>query len=98
MTSVSDVEAVRDQLRDAVRRIAFIRKSTFRVACGSAIAAQKTRTLELGKYSVTISLETDAVPARTIVDVVKGDVLFQVRCILRSADTRCVAYDLEVVR
>jgi len=98
MTAVSELDAVRDQLRDAVRRIALIRKSTFRLACASAVAAQKTRTLELEKYSVAISLETDAVPARTIVDVIKDGVLFQVRCTLRSADARCLVYDLEVVQ
>ena len=97
-SDLSDLEAVRGQLCDALRAVARVVKSRQRHDDGSTTAVETIADVQLPVPSVSIPLETDTLPVRVAVRVIQDDVLFRVECTLREVSGGRVAYAVEVLR
>ena len=97
-SDLSDVEAVRGQLCDVIRAVARVNKSRQRHDYGSTTAVETIADVRLPAPVISIPLETDTLPVRTVVRVLQDDVLFRVQCTLRDVSRGRVAYAVEVTR
>lgn len=97
-TILADVDAVRDQLCQAVSEIAMV--ETYRQAhpFGSTLAVEPITHVELENLAVAIPLETELLPVKACVRVLKDGVLFRAACSLREVYGNLVTYAVELVR
>ncbi len=94
---ISDADAVREQLNEAIVPIARVRRLCQKHAYGSTVAVERYVEVELESACVRIPLETELLPARTTIRIVKQGALFRTSCTLEAIHGGNAVYRVEVV-
>jgi hypothetical protein len=95
--ALSDLDAVREQLCDVLRTVARVTQTRQRHDYGSTTAVETISNVQIPVLAVSIPLETDTLPVRAAVRVLRDGVLFRVECRLREVCGGRVTYEIEVV-
>jgi hypothetical protein len=93
----SDALAVQAQLGDVVRSIARVSRWREQHAYGSTVAVETLADVELAGDRVSIPIETDSLPVRTVVRVVQHGVVFRVEGTLHDVNCGRVTYEVKLV-